>query len=509
MTSQALLKNEVEGDFPLLFALLSTLCIVIFNFTVTNMAAVYIVSDLGGGHHMTTFTISFFAIGNAIGIPLGKELGERIGPAKGIHYCLVFFTLFSLLAAFATGYIFFNATRLLQGIASGPLYALINSVIGKSAPKDKKHLLTTITIMIFTITPAIGASIGGVIAYLAIWRFIFVMMTPINLLIGFYLYKRLKPFHLHISHPPFDWLGFISFAVAVFSIGFICTTGQFLDWYRSHIIRTLFVMGVFSSIFFILHEKNHFNPLFDLSLLKNRIFIYSLINLSVLFASYFGMVILLALWLTLYANYTPVWIGLVIGIMAVAGVIPSFLMNRFGKSDARIPLLIAIILIAASSFYTTFFNVEINLGRVAISRVMAGLGLAFFLTPLFRLAFHSFPEGKTLNVLSLFQVIRALSSGLGTAFYTIIWERRQVFYAERLGEDLTALSPITKGFFNKMQSLHIPDLLAKQELYKALDRQSTALALEDTFYLMGWIVTILIFLMIPTLFIDKSRFNPR
>ncbi len=45
-----------------------------------------------------------------------------------------------------------------------------------------------------------------------------------------------------------------------------------------------------------------------------------------------------------------------------------------------------------SSYYTTTFNDSVNFGRLAISRLTAGIGLALFLPPLFRLTINVHPE---------------------------------------------------------------------------------------------------------------------
>ena len=244
-------------------------------------------------------------------------------------------------------------------------------------------------------------------------------------------------------------------------------------------------------------------------MLKNIGFLFALVNLGFLFSAYFGMVILLSLWLHLYVNYTPIWIGLLLGIMALVGLFPKQLIeNKFSRMDCRIPLVLAILFLAISSFYTMFFDVEINFGRIALSRLLAGIGLAFFLPPIFRLCFHSFPEEKLQNVLIPFQFVRSLAGGIGASLYTILWQRRQVFYHERLGSKLTVFSPQTQTFFAKAEQFNLRDNRAKEQLEVYLDRQATALALDDCFYLMGWIMVGLLILNLVSLLAKKEKFFP-
>ena len=95
---------------------------------------------------------------------------------------------------------------------------------------------------------------------------------------------------------------------------------------------------------------------------------------------------------------------------------------------------------------------------------------------------------------------RNLAGGLGAAFFTTVWWRRSVFFHERLGEQLTSFSTLTKNYLKEYSFFHMQGKPATAELEHALNMQSKALALDDTFYLMGWIfVALLITLLLTTL----------
>lgn len=491
----------------LLLAIYAVLFIAIFSFTITNMMATYIVGDLGGSNDIATYTISFYGLGNALGVPLGRPLAERLGIARVFVGCLVVFSL-SFSCSICNFYPLFIGLRFLQGYVAGPFYFLIQNLLSRLVPPEKSKTVTAIIVTLFTIVPVLGATYGGWIAYDYIWRRAFYFSDPFNLLLALFLWNRLKKLDLPLAKTPFDAIGYIFFFLGIFCLGFSIATVQQLDWYRSPLIVTTFLIGISSFVFFILWCLNHPDPILDLKLLKNKIFSFALLNLALLFSAYFGMIMLLALWLNLYAQYTPIWIGLLIGTMAIAAIFPTFLIYRFHYLDTRYPLAIAILFFAASSFYTTIFSVDIDLFRIAVSRVLAGFGLAFFLPPIFRLLFDTFPKEKSVNVMSLFQIVRTLASGLGVAIYTTVWQRRQVFFHERLGEQLTAFSTETQQFYaNADELFHIRGGTANAQLGYFLDRQSTALALDDTFYLMAWILTALLALLLFTTFFSSKGFR--
>ena len=474
----------------LYLAFFCTLFYAIFNYTLSILAAPYIVADLGGSNDISTYNASFYAIGNALGIPLGRALLARIGTARFLVITLLLSAFFTWTTAISPTYAFFNVSRFMQGFACGPIYALVFLLSSMLEPKEKRDIYAAITISIFTIGPVVGACWGGVIAYLWDWRYMFYINIPLLLILAFFLQRRLKGFDsFAMPKIPFDSVGYLSFFIGILCLGFSVTMGQELDWFRSNLIIALTAIGSFSLAFFIFWELNHPHPILSLGLLKNPVIFFALFNLAILFSAYFGMIILLSLWLKLWVNYTPIWIALLLGSMAIAGLFPfSFIEEKMRRTDNRIFLAVAIVILALSCFHTMFFNVDINFGRIAFSRTLAGFGLALFLAPILRLLFSNVLEKDMLNVLGLFQVLRALSSGLGASVYATIWLRRQVFYHDRLGSQLTVSSPQTQEFFSNAEKFHIQGLQADAQLEFFLQRQSIALALDDCFYLMAWIL---------------------
>ncbi|WP_242605292.1 hypothetical protein [Fluoribacter gormanii] len=214
----------------------------------------------------------------------------------------------------------------------------------------------------------------------------------------------------------------------------------------------------------------------------------------------------MSLWLKLYVNYTPDWIALIIGTMAFCGWIPVLINKR--KYEPFYPLLIALLFFAISCFYTAYFNVDINFNRIAFSRGLAGIGLALFLSPLFHLSVYTFPETKLAECICFFHVSRLLGSALGVSLFLILWHRREVFFHLRLGSSLTAFSPETQRFLAQAKLLHLQGKQASAQLNFYLTRQATALALDDCFYLMGWMSLLLLFFLIIIFLFRNTKNSP-
>lgn len=488
-----------------LFALYVAFFIAIVSFTLPLMAGVYIVGQLGGSNEISAYNITFFGLGNAIGIPLGKILPERMGASKTICCSLLLFVLVSLCCAHAWNYPIYIFMRFLQGLILGPLFITITPLFKALVKEEKQDMMTSINITLFTFVPTLGACWGGWLAYEYHWKYILHINLPLIIFLSWFIYHRLKDIKIPVEKNVFDWVGYIFFVITVIALGSALSMGQELDWFRSNLIIALVLIGTVTLIFFLGWNRYHPDPIIQLSLLKRPLFCFGIINIFILFSTYYGILILLSLWLHLYANYTPLWISLILGIMLIGGFLPALLIHKkMSHVDARIPLLIALVLLAISSFYTATFSVEVDIKHLAISRVLAGLSFIFFLPEVFKICFHVIPEEKSIEVINVLQISRVLASSIGISFYTILWQRRQVFYHDRLGEELTSFSQLTDGFFGKASEVNLNGMPALAKLEYYLQRQATSLALDDCFYLMGWLVVGLIFLMLFTLFIRQK-----
>ena len=127
----------------LIFNSFCVLFLVIFNYTLNLIASIYIVGDLGGSNYISTYTVIFYILGNALGVPLGKPLSECFGIRKSIVFCLLFFSLFSWLCAVSPNFPAFITSRFFQGLVGGPFFVLIDRIIGSLAPESKKRLFTS------------------------------------------------------------------------------------------------------------------------------------------------------------------------------------------------------------------------------------------------------------------------------------------------------------------------------------------------------------------------------
>ncbi len=492
----------------ILYSLLLSLFIILLSMTFTVIGGFNMVSDLGADMSLAGYGFSFYCIGNALSVPLGKPFMTRLSPVQLYVVCMMLFACFSLGCACSTNYVEFILFRLLMGLASGPLFLLITLHFIPTVSGGNSRFTANMILICFVMAPLIGASIDGVFSFLYDWRWLFYVISLTCLILSLYLGVALstgvestRPEHIRM-----DTLGYCFYFVGILFISTGLVTGQEFDWFRSIWLTRLLVVGCIALICFIVRNHVLDCGIIDFKLFKNPYFCVSICFVAFLFSTYFGSIAILASWLYVDVNYTPDWIALLIFIMAMCMGIRMFV--TFQTFDPRVPIAVAVISFATCCFYIAHFNWDINFGRIVISRVLIGLVIPFSLPALTQLMKYKLDESKLVECQGVFQMTRTIACGLGVGMYPILWQRRQVFYHDRLGGSLTPLSELTRDFIENAQRFNLSAGEALAQLNDFLNKQAASLALNDCFYLMGWIMmSLLIILMVTFLFKPRIRLD--
>lgn len=493
--------------------LLFTLCLltifsVLFNFAVMSGSVVYILSDLGSSQVTASYATVFYGVGNVLTIPLAVAFKERIPIKNYFAFCQTGFILATFLAGQAETYPSFLFFRFLQGVTSGPLFILLTSFLSSVLSDSGKKTMMQCTLLSFITAPILGGSWGGWISYDFHWRDIFTINVALMCILGISLYLQLRKFSKPPQKTPFDMVGYTTFAIGFFLLSVFLTLGQELDWFRSDLLAICFPLSLIFLIFFVIWSLYHPNPLLEFRLLKDLLVPIALINIWILFAIYFGMTLLLSIWLTLYVRYTVIWVAAVLGVMVFsAGLLMHVMRNYLNTHKVWIPFGLGIILLGISTFYTSNFNIDIDFKRIVISRFIGGFAFALLLPSLLHLITYNKPPEIAPKILTLFQIVRSSSSTLGTTLFYTIWLRRQVFFYERLGGSLTKLSPLTQEYYVQAKTLGLTKSERTPMLQQLLTNEATSLALNDCFYLMGWMTVVLFFLFLLTYFKRKTLYK--
>jgi DHA2 family multidrug resistance protein len=138
---------------------------------------------------------------------------------------------------------------------------------------------------------------------------------------------------------------------------------------------------------------------------------------------------------------------------------------------------------------------------VYLTRFIFGLGVLFYVVPLFSLSLQDIPPDKLNSSSGFFNFIRSMVSGIGASIFTTLWIRRSAYHHSILVESITPFSQETHRFLTDLSKIRLDGPQTQEFLNETINTQAAVLGLNDCFFLMGWI-----FLgLIPLVFLGKGR----
>ncbi len=386
--------------------------------------------------------------------------------------------------------------RFLQGLSSGPMIPLSQTLLIMITPPEKKHTALAFWSTVVITAPIVGPILGGWISYDYNWPWIFYINIPVGIVSIIAIALILKGRDTPIEKQPLDWVGLTLLSFGVTTLQFLLDKGEQYDWFKSNVILTCAVISCIAFIFLFVWSLTTNKPLIELKLFKIRSFAVAVFYIGVMYAIYFGSVVLVPLWLQTSMSYTSIWAGLAV---APIGIAPFLAGPWMGKALIKFGtmrlLCVCFILFALSCFYTAYFDTDVDIWHIGFSRFLLGCALVFFITPLFALSMQDVPEDRLASATGLFHFVRAMMGGVGTSVFTTLWIRRSAYHHATVGENLTSYSPQTTSYLDQLSELGLKGKKGLAMMNQALTQQADMLSINDCFFLMGWIfIGLLLFL---------------
>ncbi len=195
---------------------------------------------------------------------------------------------------------------------------LSQTLLIRITPPEKKNGAIAFWSTIVITAPIAGPILGGWISYDYVWPWIFYINIPIGLISAGILWFFLKDKETPIEKTPLDWVGLLFLGIGVTCLQFLLDKGEQYDWLNSSLIRTCSIISLVCFTLLIIWSLTKTRPLIELSLFKIRSFALSVFYIGVIYAIYFGSVVLIPLWLQTNMDYTSIWAGLAVAPIGIA-----------------------------------------------------------------------------------------------------------------------------------------------------------------------------------------------
>lgn len=494
--------------FLLTLALCLGVCIQTLDISIANVAIPTIAGGLGVSTSEGTWVITSFAAAQAVVLPLTGWLVRSFPEYRLFAGATVLFGITSALCGLSTDLGMLIFSRIAQGAVSGGLMPLSQALLIQLWPAEKRKLVLGMWAMIALLGPSLGPILGGYISETWDWPWVFFINVPIcafSAVTVLLLWKQ--PVEARTRLQP-DWWGLILLVLAVACAQTCLDKGNEWDFWHNYTFRTLSIVSVISFIYFFIWERHIKNGLIDLGLFQIRSFaIGCLIGIAGTIA-FFGPFTIFPIWLQKFLGYTPTWAGLVI---APIGILPIVISPLTGKLTDRFGtgwvLATGFAVLAATFFWGANFTTNTSATVFAFNRFAAGLGVALFFSPVVALSIQDIAAAGVSSAVGVFSFVRYMVGlSAGTSILVTLFDRHTRYHRERLITQLIPSREAVDSALENLSSILTEPLQGLAALEKSGTQQAATMALNDIFWLCGWMSLLMVplSLLIPLLISEET-----
>lgn len=297
-------------------------------------------SDLHAQINWTGWTITIYALGQVLAMPMAGKISDMYGRRKVFLISAVVFTLASLCCGLSDNVYELVALRLVQALGGGGFLPSATGIVSDHFGRERDRALGMFT-SIFPIGGIVGPILGGVFVGLWSWRYIFLVNVPIGLalivLAAVFIPKGLTRSTSRIDTYGISLLGVLILA-GMFGITYLGSGS--VPLYHP-VFLTAEAVAALATYLFVRHTKRHAAPFIPYRLLRGKGF--GVMNVINLFygASALGFGALVPLYAEQRYGMAPLESGVLltaraVGMISVAG-LAVLALRRTGY---RVPMII-------------------------------------------------------------------------------------------------------------------------------------------------------------------------
>ena len=465
----------------------------VLDTTIANVSLPSIAGDLGVSPTQATWVITSYAVANAISVLLSGWLAQRFGQVRVFASAVLLFTLASWLCGAAPTFQTLLALRIVQGSVSGLMVPLSQTLLMSSYPEEKQGIALAIWSMTVVVAPVVGPILGGWITDTVGWPWIFYINVPVGIAAAALTWRLLAGRESATRKVPIDTVGLALIVVWVGALQIMLDKGTELDWFGSPVIVTLAVVAGVGLALFVVWELTDAHPIVDLRLLKRGNFRAGTIAVSLGYSVFFGNVVLLPLWLQTQMGYTSTWAGLAVAPYGVLAFLLSPVVGRnLGRVDPRFFATGAFVVFAAASFWRSRYTPDADFWTLALPQLLQGAGIAMFFAPLISITLGGLGPEKLAFGSGLVNFFRISAGSFGASLVTTFWQRREALHHTQLVESITPYTPQATQAIDLLGRSGLGDGQRLGQLNHMITQQSSLLAVNDIFWISGWLFALLL-----------------
>ncbi|MFQ3595200.1 MAG: DHA2 family efflux MFS transporter permease subunit [Sphingomonadaceae bacterium] len=457
---------------------------------------------------------SSYLVAEVIMIPLSGFLARALSIRWLFVLSCAGFTFASLLCALATSIETMIAARAFQGFIGGAMIPTVYAASFLLFGRERQTAVVAMVSLIVTLAPTIGPVLGGWITSIASWQWLFL----VNIVPGIFISVAVALL-VRVDRPDFALLrridipGVIALSLLCGGLVFVLEEGTRLQWFEDGAIRTMSGVVVIAALLLWHRVATAPEPIIRVEAFANLNFTAGVTIGAIFGMGLYGLVYLYPMFLGRIAGLSSGQIGATVWVtgfaMACCAPLSAWLSNRF---DARIVASAGFLLLAISTWWSSFITVEWRFWELFWPQLFRGVGIIFCILSISVMAFATLPQHQIKDSTSFFTLFRNIGGAIGIALINSVAAIRFNDHQAQIAEtanpgrpeiaerlEMLAAAAAARGFPD-------PDNFALRALAREIRRQALTMAYADAFLLLavlfGFFALVPIFLRKPGTFAD-------
>jgi EmrB/QacA subfamily drug resistance transporter len=341
--------------------------------TITVVALPQLTESLNTSLSWVGWTLTSYSLVQIIMYPLAGQLSDMFGRRRVFLFCIITFTVSSLLCGLAPNVFVLIVFRAVQAIGGG---GLLPSVIGLIADEYREHRAQAIGLIssIMPIGSIVGPNLGGLLLATWSWRALFFINIPIGivLVLGFVFLMPKTADTQTRAKIKVDGLGLVQFVGAIVCLMYGMTLiANDPAEASSLLVWTLFGVSIVLAVAFVRHVRHTTDAIMDYRLLARSPFLAANVYNFLFGAVTMGFYSFIPYYAVVKFGMSSFESAAVLSPRAVVVMLTSMLASFYVKRlGYRVPMLVGMLFVGATFMLMAQGWSGVQIGGVAIDNFL-------------------------------------------------------------------------------------------------------------------------------------------